>query len=284
MKTIQFLLLLLFVTNSAFAQNEKSLCWKISGHGLQKPSYIYGTIHIACPNDIIIPEPVKTAFGSSEQVYLEIKMDDPEMMAKMQPKMMLPQGHNIKELLTAEDYKTIDAHLTAKMGAGLTQLGIMKPFAIFTMVMASMLPCSSQGYETAFMTLAKEQKKEISGLETIEYQLSLFGKIPDKELVHITTDMIKKKDVFDKELTQLMEFYKKQEIDSLLTLMNSSEWNFKGFEDDFVYNRNSNWASQIPKLAVEKSTFFAVGAAHLGGDRGVLQLLRKAGYTIKPVR
>lgn len=284
MKTISVLLLLLFVLNPAEAQNEKSLFWHVSGNGLQKPSFIYGTIHLTCPGDVVITDTIKKAFVASEQVYLEIDMDDPDLLKKMQPKLMLPQGQHIKDFMAEEDYKTIDAHLTSKMGVGLSQVGIMKPFAIFSMIMATTLPCMSQGYETAFVNLAKEQKKEMFGLETMDFQLSIFDKIPNKEFLHMVADMIRRKSDIDKEFYQLMDLYKKQDIDSLLTFMNSSEWNFKGFEEEFIYKRNANWASLIPKLAAEKSSFFAVGAGHLGGEKGILQLLRNAGYTVNAVK
>ncbi|HEX6915751.1 MAG TPA: TraB/GumN family protein, partial [Chitinophagaceae bacterium] len=88
----------------AQAPTEKSLLWKISGNGLSAPSYLYGTIHIMCPDDIRITPKLEAAFNSTRQLYLELDMDNPAAMAKMMMGMMMTDGSSLQTLLPAKDY------------------------------------------------------------------------------------------------------------------------------------------------------------------------------------
>ena len=81
------------------AQNKgNSLLWKISGNGLEESSYVYGTFHLLCPNDLDLSKKVTDALDRSEQLVLELDFDDPTLMQTLQQNMMMPDGQ------TAEDY------------------------------------------------------------------------------------------------------------------------------------------------------------------------------------
>jgi uncharacterized protein YbaP (TraB family) len=97
--------------------------------------------------------------------------------------------------------------------------------------------------------------------------------------------MARRPDEAQKELTELIGAYKVQDLDLLMKLMRESKFDSdtKGYEDEILDKRNANWISIIEKAARDKSTFFAFGAAHLAGEKGVVSLLRKAGYTVKPL-
>lgn len=94
MKTLNLFIFCLLL-HFANAQ-EKSLLWQISGNGLAKPSYLYGTIHLICPNDYFMTDSTKAAFARTEQVYLELDMDDPSIMSKMMRTAMFSDGKNSK--------------------------------------------------------------------------------------------------------------------------------------------------------------------------------------------
>jgi hypothetical protein len=81
----------------------------------------------------------------------------------------------------------------------------------------------------------------------------------------------------------MVALYKAQDVEGLLKVMDESEWDFNGYEDILLANRNAAWVPIMEKAMQGKPTFFAVGAGHLGGAKGVLSLLKKKGYTVKAV-
>ncbi len=281
MKTIQLLVFCFFIQWS-HAQ-EKSLLWEVSGNGLTKPSYVYGTIHMICPNDYFMTDSTKAAFKKTEQVYLELDMDDPTLMSKMMQLMMLTNGKKMKDYLKPEEYMLLSDYFKAKMGANLDQMGGMKPFALMSMLYTTLLSCQPQSYELVFTQMASSAKKEVLGLETVELQMGVFDQIPYEKQAGLLADMVRKKDESTKEFGEMVTLYKKQDLEGLLKLMDNSEWDFNGYEDILLANRNTAWVPIMEKAMKSKSTFFAVGAGHLGGAKGVLQLLKKQGYTVKAV-
>jgi len=86
------------------------------------------------------------------------------------------------------------------------------------------------------------------------------------------------------ELKTLIKDYKKQDIEALLKDMTSSSTADVAFEKDLLENRNRNWIPRMATIMKEKPTFFGVGAGHLGGEKGVITLLKKQGYTVKAVK
>jgi uncharacterized protein YbaP (TraB family) len=201
----------------------------------------------------------------------------------MQQKMMLPQGKTLKTYLNDEDYKLLNDFFTTKNGTGIAMFDGMKPLVLVSMVDMALLSCPIQSYEIIFTKMAVESKKEIRGLETISFQMAIFDTIPYEKQLQQLVDMVRKKDLALKEFNDMVTLYKNQDIDGLLKLTRESQWNFNEYEDIFINNRNANWIPIIANAAKEKSTFIAVGAGHLGGDKGVLQLLRNNGYTVKPL-
>ena len=281
MKTIQILLLCLVAHLTQAQQN--ALLWKVSGNGLTKPSYVYGTIHVICPKDYFMTDSTKAAFQKAEQVYMELDMDDPSMMANMTKTMLLTNGKTMKDYLKPEDYLLLSDYFKQKMGMSLDQMAGMKPFTLMSMLYMTLLSCQPQSYELIFTQMATNAKKELLGLETVEFQMGVFDQIPYEKQAELLADMVRKKEDSSKEFGDMVALYKKQDLAGLLKLMDNSEWDFNGYEDILLANRNASWIPLMENAMQEKATFFAVGAGHLGGSKGVLELLAKKGYTVTAV-
>ncbi len=279
--TLSLTLCLLF--SIAGLAQEKSLLWKVSGNELKQPSYIYGTIHLICPQDYTMRDEIKSAFSSTEQVYLEVDFDDPQMMQKMMGLAMLNNGKSVKDYLTDDEYALLDNTFKTKLGAGMDKLGAMKPLMLLSMGYMSILSCQPMAFETVFTNMAQEQNKEVLGLETIEFQMSLFDQIPFDEQYKMIADFVRQKDKAAKEFTQLVYLYKDEDIYGLLNMMDESEWSMPEHKDLLIFNRNKDWAEKFDTIANTKSTFFAVGAGHLAGEKGFLNLLKEKGYKVEPV-
>ncbi len=273
--------MILTLTFNVSAQEAKSLLWEISGNGLEKSSYLYGTIHIICPDDFVISDNLKAAFEAAEQVALELDMDDPQEMQSIQMAMMAPGGVDYKGQMSAENYEKLDALVKSKMGVGMDMMKGMKPFGLLSVMYLTILDCAQPAsYEGSFIQMAASQSKELWGLETGASQMAIFDNIPQKEQIQWIVDMMDEKEDSKGEFAKMVTRYKDQDLEGLYALMAESP-EYAKYEDELLDNRNEAWIPKIGKLAKDKSTFIAVGAMHLPGDMGVINLLRKAGYTLK---
>tara|TARA_R110002073_G_scaffold128999_1_gene275015 strand:+ start:69197 stop:70063 length:867 start_codon:yes stop_codon:yes gene_type:complete len=285
-KKYSFLLAFLIVSSSTiFSQKlENSTLWEITGNGLDKPSYLFGTIHITC--DATLSKEVKEALNETSQVVLEIDMDDPTMQSKMMSGMFMKDNKTLKDFVTDTEYTMIDSLFIKTMGMPVKMMERTKPFFLSSVFVTKLLDCPMQSFETELMKVAKEQNEDVKGLETIEDQLQVFDEIPYevqiKELVRTAKDNLVK----DKaNMKVLLNLYNEQDITRLLEMMNDDEAGaLSDFNDILLDNRNKNWIPRIGEYAKEKPTFFGVGAGHLAGKNGVILLLRKAGYTVTAIQ
>jgi hypothetical protein len=283
MKKIVLLLCSLFLGVAFGQKSENSLLWKISGNGLKEPSYLFGTIHITC--DATLSEKVKTALDKTQQLCLELDMDDPNLQVEMMNSMMMQNGVTMKSLAKPEDFKTVDAFLTTNLGFSAEMLNPVKPFMVSAMLYPKMLNCEMQSVEAELIKIAKTQNEKVIGLETASEQLAVFDAIPYHEQMNELVITAKDNMQRDKtELTEMMAIYKSENVEAMITFTEKSPNAMTSkYGDVLLKNRNQNWISRITTIAKNKPTFFGVGAAHLGGKEGVIALLRKAGFTVEAV-
>lgn len=262
---------------------ENALLWSVSGNGLSTPSYLYGTIHMICKEDFLFSNTLKEKISTSKSIYLELDMDDPSMMMKMAT-LAIMKDKTLEDLMSDADYKLVSAYVKDSLGMPMMLFNRMKPITLMSLIYTKVLPCSStESYEGKFVELAKAQKKEVKGLETIEDQMGVFDKIPDSVEAQMILEMIRTMPEQRKQMAQMVDSYKKENIQQLSEQMSESpEW--KGFEDILLANRNRNWIAIMESAMKQGSQIFAVGAGHLPGKDGVINLLRQAGYTVTPVK
>lgn len=284
-KSLLSLLTAGLLATAATAQ-DNALLYEVTGNGLAQPSYLYGTFHLICPNDLILSDALKKATADAQQLYLEIDMDDPNLQSSMMQGMMLTGGKTMKDLMSADDYTVVDSYLQKKSGMGLAQVGGLKPIALYSFMMMGVLGCQPVSYDLTLMQMATKDKKEILGLERLEDQLALFDKIPLEKQVSMLAEMARKPDEVQKELANLLMAYKAQDLAGMIKQMKESKYDggLDEFEADLLDKRNQNWIPVIEKAAKDKPTLFAFGAGHLGGDKGVIKLLRDKGYAVKGVK
>jgi uncharacterized protein YbaP (TraB family) len=270
------------LAGSAFGQ-ESSLLWKISGNGLEKESFLFGTIHIICKSDFKMDERITSALESTEQLILELDMSDPQLQLKMQQVSMNPGMKNIQGEMDEASATTLDEFLLKNYGAGLAQLGVLKPFVLTSMVLIKALPCTEiESYETFFTTKATEGGVPISGLETVEFQVGVFDQIPQKMQLDELGKMLSE-DYSQNEFQTMISTYLSEDIFALDQTMNSSGM-MADYRSILLDERNKSWIPQIEEAMKSKPVFVAVGAGHLAGEFGVINLLKNAGYTVEPIK
>lgn len=278
------ILLCSLLMGMAFGQkSENSLLWKISGNGLQEPSYLFGTIHITC--DASLSDKVKTALDKTQQLCLELDMDDANMQTEMMGSMMMKNGVTMKSLVKEEDFKIVNAFLTTNLGFSADMLNPVKPFMVSAMLYPKMMDCEMQSVENELIKITKAQNEEVIGLETVAEQLAVFDAIPYQEQMNELVITAKDNMQRDKaELAEMMTLYKSENVEAMVAYTEkSANVMTSKYSDVLLKNRNQNWISRMTTIAKNKPTFFGVGAAHLGGKEGVIALLRKAGFTVEAV-
>jgi len=267
---------------AASAQNkDNGLLWKISGNGLTKPSYLFGTIHITC--DAALDKNVLTALDNTAQLYLELDMDDPAMQTQMLGGMMMNNGKTMKSLASEADFKLVDEFLLKNTGMGAALMNNFKPAMVTMLLYPKMMDCPMQSIETELMKVTKTQNEEVYGLETLADQMAVFDAIPYEEQMADLIEMAKGNMMKQKaEFAELMEVYKTQDLAKIQALIDNPENKMmSGHSDILLANRNKKWIPKIQETAKKTPTFFGVGAAHLPGDNGVINLLRKKGFKVE---
>ena len=283
-KTLSILALTCLSILSINAQElENSTLWKIEGNGLEHASYVFGTIHITC--DATIENDVKKALDETTQIVLEIDMDDPAMTSKMMGGMYMKNGQKISDLVTEEEFAIIDALITKEVGMPLKMVETIKPFFLIAMLYPKMIDCPIQSFEQELIKIAVEQEEEINGLETIEDQMQVFEDIPYKDQVADLLKTAKDNLASDKEtFKKMLDLYKAENISAIVDMMDDDEnSSLAQHQDKLLENRNKNWISKISDYSKEQPTFYGVGAGHLAGEFGVINLLKDAGYTVTAV-
>ena len=282
MRTLYYFLGLSLVFISCGTKKlDKSLLWRISGDNI-KTSYVYGTIHAQCKNEL--PDKVNKALNETNNVHLELDMDDPELQMKMMSHVMMEDGKTIQTMISQEDYKILGDFLKKETGYDISMFNSMKPMMLSSMLIPKMLDCPMVSVESLLMENAKSNDENVLGLETIQDQFNAFDQVPEKE--QIDEFVRSAKDGIDNsksEFQNLMTEYENEDIEKLLELTQKDDNSFKKHADVLLYDRNRNWIPKIIQACEKEESFFGVGAGHLAGDQGLIQLLRKQGFDVEPV-
>ena len=293
MKLIRLVLLVLIIS-SCNAQpatdplktnkDDNTLLWEVSGNGLTKPSYLFGSFHLLCKADIHFSEQLLKAVKRSTEVYLELDLDDPSTLMGAMLLLNMNGGKQLKDLYSSADYKKLEDFFKDSLRSSLTLFQSMKPAFLESMLYPKMMPCKTiSGVEEELLAVAKKDKKEIQGLETMAFQASIFDSIPyadqAKELLKTIDSLSSYKKFFDTMIT----VYKSQRLDEIEKMFSKSEFGMEENQDMLLNNRNKNWVKQLKLIMKKEPVFVAVGAGHLVGEMGLIALLKKEGYVLRPI-
>lgn len=275
-------ILVSFISN-AQKPLEKTLLWQITGPAITQPSYVYGTIHLMCPDDIIVSTELRARFYATKQLYLELDMDDPAVLIKTMSQMKMKNDTTLKQLLSPQQYDSVAAGFKKLTGFSISMMQNMKPQLLASVIYPSLLGCEgAQAWEQKFMQMAKANNMEIKGLEQIEDQLKIFDEIPYTTQAQEFAETILHIDSVKKSFNNMLAVYKQKDLGALNKITEQEDV-VNDYSELLLTRRNEKWIPEIIEQAKVKPTFFAVGAAHLGNVNGVINLLRKKGYTVTPV-
>lgn len=286
--------------NLAPTDQDTTLLWAISGNGLEETSYLFGTIHMIPKEDYFLPKTVERALSESDRVAFEIDMEemqDPTVIFSMMGRLKMQDGKRLRDLIEPEEFEMVEDYFDEN-GLPLAMFESWKPMFLASMVGQDMEDMGLGGlmegegdmksYEFELSELAEKGEKETFGLETIDFQLSVFDSIPYEAQAQMLLEAIDA-DVNgaegDDQFSQMVEMYRRQAISEMVAMIQgeAEEADAYNFEEFLLTRRNKAWIPLMAEAMVGSPVFFAVGAGHLAGENGVIKLLREAGFTVEGV-
>lgn len=289
MKKLAFtIFILLCVVISAQAQ----ILYKVSGNGLEKPSYLFGTHHLAPLSVFTENADAIEAFASAGQIVGEIDIEgNPlQVSAKMTPYMLAPIDSTLSKVIPSEQYAEADSLLQEILKTPeitLKTFEIFKPAVLTQQITVTIIIQNMPGYKAEeqldyyFQLLGIEEGKKILAFETVEQQAEILFRSQSiqsqaEELLRILAnpqDLVL-------EAQKLNNAYLAQDIDAMFQMAIAEDIDPDFFEK-LTTQRNNNWIQQLPEIMKADSTFVAVGCLHLAGETGLVQQLRNLGYTVE---
>lgn len=297
------LLLLATAIIASITYSQAQILYRISGNGLETPSYIVGTYHLAPASFADSIPGMKTAIEGTQQVCGELDMMDafkPENAARLMQSQMLPEGTTLTSLLTAEQLERLNKLLLDVMGSNLNdeafaaQIDKMTPAALSTTLSLSSYMKKVESFnpmeliDNYFQMLALQNGKAVKGFETVDFQMGVLFGAPLEKQVNDLMCMVDHFEDTEEMVDLITTAYFSQDLTLIEEAMEQESKIDCGTteedEDILINNRNRNWVELMPDMMAEQPTLFVVGAGHLCGEKGVLKLLEKAGYTIEGMK
>ena len=278
------LFFLLAAMTQADTDRSHGLLWEISKAG-QVPSHLFGTIHSEDPGVVALPAPVRQAFDASDSVVVEMLMDTEAMMYSSTAMLML-DGRSLSDVLGMPLYKQVSEAIASR-GIPELVLNRMKPWAAAVTLSTPALE-TGQVLDLVLYQEALQQEKAVHGLETVREQLDLFDSLPESDQVTLLKDAVNNFPELDAMHAELLAAYQQRDLNGLLAINETSMQTgdqrlAKDFQRRVVDDRNHRMAGRMQPYLQQGKAFVAVGALHLPGKTGLLNLLAQQGYTIRRV-
>jgi len=287
-KKIVFLCLFLISLSGLKAQ----LLWKVTGKDLKHPSYLFGTHHLI-PIQFLDSVPgLFKAFNSCDRMVGEMITSNIEASGIIQQAAIMPNHIKMADLLSEDEYKLVDVELKSVLKIGLKEVSILNPSLILTLYELEVYK-KLTGFtedvqsDSYFQLVATEKGKKVVGLETVDQQIKfLFGSGSLERQADVLVETIQHKDSICNEMLHLNKLYRSGKLEELVNLAKGNGKVTDMTEEEYfklVDERNADWLTKLPQNMKESSCFVAVGAMHLGGEKGLIKKLQNAGFKVKAV-
>lgn len=212
---------------------------------------------------------------------LDLEFSASEMLFAAK-QMTLPGGATLENYISPEKFNQLRAYCTDSLKwkkRKFRRYVRMKPFYFSSIVLSEQLGKTS-GYEQYFSEQAKKMKKPVYGLETMKQQLEAVDAISiEEQVMMLNESLLGGKRAFD----ALLEVYFSRDLEKLGALMQEEGGRVEGLTTSLLTQRNLNWMEILGKWLPEKSMFIAVGAGHLSGESGLIELLQKQGFKVDAI-
>jgi len=284
MKNI-FLVFFFFFVSGLFAQ-QNSLLWEISGKGINRPSYLFGTMHLRDSRLFCFPDSAQQKLDSCSVLALEVVIDFKDSKALMNAILLQDESKYLPQILTKQEYKKVKKAVKENCDiATLMMMDRIRPLMLAASLMeAQMKNNVKYPMDIQFQIDAQKQGKKMYALESAKSQIEVLDKIPlqiqKQELLSAVDSLSQNKLLLD----TMIQMYLRQDLTALQTSTDGMSAEFDSlWQSELLDKRNEIMVNGIKTLLFNGNAFAAIGAAHLGGENGIIELLRKDGYILRPI-
>lgn len=287
MKLSLTLLSLFFISSNSWHTplqvTQQSLLWEISGKDLPGSSFLLGTMHLIPKKDFKYSTKLDSILNISEEVIFEIdlnEMEDFNALLQVMMQSLMPDT-NLQSLVSVEEYELIKNYFSNK-GLPLYVLDRLKPMFLYVLAEGSSynLQENAVSYEMELYQKALVKNIKTSGLETMVFQMSIFDSIPYKDQAQMLIKSIQIAENQPNPLHDIIELYNKGAVEELYQLIAEED---EIITRIMIHQRNLNWIQKMREKMKINRGLYAVGAGHLGGPTGLIQLLENNGYQVRPL-
>lgn len=287
MKNRSRIALVLFLFTGFFSgaqAQHNSLLWEITGNGLADTSYLFGTIHIRDKRVFNLGDSTYYAINRTKALFGELNLQDKAAMKQHASELLMPSGTTLQSLISSEDYALVKKYCKKHIGVYALLINKIKPIYISAIVSENLLKKEKKKpLDLYLQDYAAKQEKTIGGIETFKEQLDVINILSLQEQADMLVEQVKHIDEEKKLMEYMLQLYLEESLDSLEILVQEDTLS-QEFNEALLDARNHVMVGRMQTQMKTQSTFFAVGAAHLPGEKGLIALLRKKGYTVRPVK
>ncbi len=260
------------------ADTTKSIIWEVSGNGLASPSYLFGILHLICPEDYVWTGVMRDAFHKSKLLCFAEHMKETSGMNEHV--LADTTGKKIRDYFSPKDYEDVRAYFLRRANIN---LDTKQNFNISTMIawlIKADLGCQDPvAYETRINRLATNEGKKIKIIDDDVEEAGSLEEMPAEKIVAKAIARAHGDSAARVELKKLIETFKQQDQMKLREMLSHLGYYMGETKLD---EENDKWMPHIERLMKEQPVFFVFGAAHLGGEHGLISMLRQKGFTVKP--
>ena len=275
----------LVVSDTSDAQ-EKTLLWKVSND--KHSIYLLGSIHYLKKENFPLHKAILTAFNASKRLVLEVDLNRISPAAAQRvtlEKAMYRDGQTLQQNVSEETYQLAEQH-AAKLGIDMKIMGPMKPWFVALTLLAIKFQQigldPNLGVDHYLAERAKASGKATSGLETLEFQVGLLDQLSKRDQESLLRETVGEMELLVTNINQIVQSWLNGDSDSLETLLLGSMKEYPELHEKIIVERNRRWVPQIEKiLAQDGDAIVVVGAAHLVGKDGVIEMLKARGYRLE---
>lgn len=286
LKVICAIIVYILIINSCFGQIrfDRSLLWEISGNGLSQPSYLYGSVHILPKEDFRISQKVNEKFKKCKSLVLENNLTAPEFTNNISGRIEM-KNNTLESILDEREFRKVSDFFNDLLYMDIRYLNNIKIWALASFTTTNLFDDEyTTSCEYEFIKMAKRHQKNIEGIETALEQFQVYENITEEEQINMLMENINNYEDAKNTFHKMIKAYKEQDIDLLYKLCKKCTAKQNSLSQKLFEKRNIKWIPRIENIINHHSSFIVVGAGHLGGNHGVLNLLHNQGYSVKAIR
>ena len=285
------------MAQAAASKNADAILWKIEKPG-RPTSYLFGTVHLTDERVTTLSPAVEKAIEDSKSIALEVsdlsEAATSTVIAKSAPLVMYTDGRHLDGLLSSSEYETVKSIIT-RSGMPADLAALFKPW-IVTMILSvsdcerAKLQAGGRVLDMKLAEMGKARGMEVVGLETISTQIEALAAVPEQQQLDMLRSSLRFADRTNDMMETLVQLYVKRRISAALPFQIAlaqqagiGDQAFAGFQQQLLFERNEKMRAVAEPLLEQGGVFIAIGALHLPGDRGLVELLRQGGYTVAAI-